>query len=302
MRPGRLSVWFLLTTRARRWAPPRAALTRWWPSTDPASSLQGATTARYPCSSIFFLKKLYVRPLSLQRLRLGCSLSVYDPARADRQPAGAFKSSSTRRNGTSTVLNTRVTLYMHGAFHWAPHRCYMPHRHVCPKNPKKGAELFVTPPRSQALHNTLFGSVTTPFLPRTTSHSTQSRWEAAGSPPVAPGKLQEVVHPTRKAAGSSPPHPGGRGKSPAAPGKLREVTRLTREAVGSQEWLSAVSGASPYRPKTAFRREVVRKVDLGTSINNQYDSSCLRDDDFAQRIFISRYMKNCTNDWNKGTR
>ena len=45
-----LSVWFLLTTRARRWAPPRAALTRWWPSTDPASSpsLQGATTARYP--------------------------------------------------------------------------------------------------------------------------------------------------------------------------------------------------------------------------------------------------------------
>ena len=219
-----------------------------------------------PCSSIFFLKKLYVRPLSLQRLRLGCSLSVYDPARADRQPAGAFKSSSTRRNGTSTVLNTRVTLYMHGAFHWAPHRCYMPHRHVCPKNPKKGAELFVTPPRSQALHNTLFGSVTTPFLPRTTSHSTQSRWEAAGSPPVAPGKLQEVVHPTRKAAGSSPPHPGGRGKSPAAPGKLR-ATRLTREAVGSQEWLSAVSGASPYRPKTAFRREVVRKVDLGTSIN-----------------------------------
>jgi len=237
----------------------------------------GAAAGRRPrtvprCSSIFFKKKLYVRPLSLQRLRLGCSLSVYDPARADRQPAGAFKSSSTRRNGTSTVLNTRVTLYMHGAFHWAPHRCYMPHRHVCPKNPKKGAELFVTPPRSQALHNTLFGSVTTPFLPRTTSHSTQSRWEAAGSPPVAPGKLQEVVHPTRKAAGSSPPHPGGRGKSPAAPGKLRdlwlrEVTRLTREAVGSQEWLSAVSGASPYRPKTAFRREVVRKVDLGTSIN-----------------------------------
>ena len=45
-----LSVWFLLTTRARRWAPPRAAVTRWWPSTDPASSpsLQGATTARYP--------------------------------------------------------------------------------------------------------------------------------------------------------------------------------------------------------------------------------------------------------------
>ena len=45
-----MSVWFLLTTRARRWAPPRAAVTRWWPSTDPASSpsLQGATTARYP--------------------------------------------------------------------------------------------------------------------------------------------------------------------------------------------------------------------------------------------------------------
>jgi len=45
-----LSVWFLLTTRARRWAPPQAALTRWWPSTDPESSpsLQGATTARYP--------------------------------------------------------------------------------------------------------------------------------------------------------------------------------------------------------------------------------------------------------------
>ena len=45
-----LSVWFLLTTRARRWAPPRAAVTRWWPSTDPESSpsLQGATTARYP--------------------------------------------------------------------------------------------------------------------------------------------------------------------------------------------------------------------------------------------------------------
>jgi len=43
-----LSVWFLLTTRARRWAPPLAALTRWWPSTDPESSpsLQGATTAR----------------------------------------------------------------------------------------------------------------------------------------------------------------------------------------------------------------------------------------------------------------
>ena len=30
---------------------------------------------------------------------------------------------------------------------------------------------------------------------------------------------------------------------------------------------SAGSGPSPYRPKTAFRREVVRKVDLGTSIN-----------------------------------
>ena len=30
---------------------------------------------------------------------------------------------------------------------------------------------------------------------------------------------------------------------------------------------STVSGASPYRPKTAFRREVVGQVDLGTSIN-----------------------------------
>jgi len=31
--------------------------------------------------------------------------------------------------------------------------------------------------------------------------------------------------------------------------------------------LTSGSGVSPYRPKTAFRREVVRKVDLSTSIN-----------------------------------
>jgi hypothetical protein len=49
-----LSVWLLLTTRARRWAPPRAAVTRWRPSTDPASStsVRGATTARYPLVSL----------------------------------------------------------------------------------------------------------------------------------------------------------------------------------------------------------------------------------------------------------
>ena len=58
-----MSVWFLLTTRApgpgRRWAPQQAALTRWWSSTDSASSpsLQGATTATFQVR-IFFSKIL----------------------------------------------------------------------------------------------------------------------------------------------------------------------------------------------------------------------------------------------------
>ena len=38
-------------------------------------------------------------------------------------------------------------------------------------------------------------------------------------------------------------------------------------AVFRASWLTSGSGVSPYRPKTAFRREVVRRVDLGTSIN-----------------------------------
>jgi len=36
-----LSVWSLSTTRARRWAPPRTAVTRWWPKHRPASSDNG---------------------------------------------------------------------------------------------------------------------------------------------------------------------------------------------------------------------------------------------------------------------
>ena len=38
-------------------------------------------------------------------------------------------------------------------------------------------------------------------------------------------------------------------------------------------WRSAGSGPSPYRPKTAPRREVVRTVDLGTSINTTWRDS-----------------------------
>ena len=41
-----VSVWFL-TTR-RRWAPPRAAVTRWWPSTDPEFSPLTSLQDRQP--------------------------------------------------------------------------------------------------------------------------------------------------------------------------------------------------------------------------------------------------------------
>ena len=61
-----LSVCFLLTTRARRWAPPRAAVTRRWPSTDPESS---------PLSSwsIFFLTKRHFVVNNNRRLPRGSS-------------------------------------------------------------------------------------------------------------------------------------------------------------------------------------------------------------------------------------